>query len=261
MAMSENDTIERGCETEPLFGGNGDDELFAGAGDDHLWAGLGDDICFVEGGFDNDVIEAGMCSAEITGIRSTHIVAAEAQGSSVGSAIRGGDMDAFYLVSDSNDAVFEYDRHDSLFDGDGDGDDMIWTGEIGRVRGRDGDALFLIASIMDQKTDETPGNSRGFLGLSQWDILTFGNTRLSIAEGVSGNAGLNAGSAFNFSETEDVIVSISSAIRIVAPQVMSEAQDLQLGDMVITRDHGLQPVSWGGWRNISAHTSLAPTRF
>lgn len=62
-------------------------------------------------------------------------------------------------------------------------------------------------------------------------------------------------------ESENVVVCFAAGTRIATPRGARAIEDLEVGDLVVTRDHGLQPVRWTGKRTVPAWGALAPIRF
>jgi hypothetical protein len=77
-------------------------------------------------------------------------------------------------------------------------------------------------------------------------------------------AGLDAGTRTpdaNLAPSDDPdnnVICFVRGTRISTARGAVEVQDLQKGDLVITRDHGLQPVRWIGTRTIAAEGAVAP---
>ena len=57
----------------------------------------------------------------------------------------------------------------------------------------------------------------------------------------SGSVTLDDGTILNFSEIENIIC-FTPQTRIATPLGLVAIEDLEVGDMVVTRDHGLQPI-------------------
>ena len=49
--------------------------------------------------------------------------------------------------------------------------------------------------------------------------------------------------------------------RIAVPGGMTRVEDLAIGDLVLTQDHGAQPVRWIGQRTVPGRDAFAPVRF
>ncbi|MET4102459.1 hypothetical protein ABIE58_001893 [Roseovarius sp. MBR-78] len=65
------------------------------------------------------------------------------------------------------------------------------------------------------------------------------------------------GAVVTASEAGDMIC-FTSGTRILTPRGARPVEDLRAGDMVITRDHGPQPIRWTGQRTVSGQGPFAP---
>ncbi|UYV37544.1 Hint domain-containing protein [Rhodobacteraceae bacterium D3-12] len=229
------DSIDAGDAHLPGEAAN-DDIIYAGFGDDSVFAGLGDDELFGESGNDHLFGESG--------------------------------QDA--LFGGAGDDVLDGGTGSDTVEG-GDGADVITLAEGDSVSGGDGDDLFLVsdlgeagaanATVVGGEGDEALGDTLDFQGQTHWDDVTLTNSDPGVGGGMSGNAVLADGSVVSFSEIETLIICFTEGTRIATAQGLRAVQDLQIGDLVVTRDHGLQPVRWVGQRSVAAVGSLAPVRF
>ncbi|WP_306005141.1 Hint domain-containing protein [Aquicoccus porphyridii] len=176
------------------------------------------------------------------------------------------------------DTVYGGDGHDRLFGGEGGdtldggaGNDTIEVAKGDVADGGDGDELFLVTdlgepgeapiTIIGGEGDETDGDTLDFQGLTHWDDVTYADPDPGVDGGLSGNAVLADGTLVKFSEIENVIICFTAGTRIATARGPCPVQDLHPGEMVLTRDHGFQPLRWIGRRTVPAHGSLAPIRF
>ena len=120
---------------------------------------------------------------------------------------------------------------DLLF-GEG-GDDTLIVGENDTLFGGVGDDLFVLEP-------------------------TFTNTD-DAAGGLSGSFTLSDGTLVNFSEIENIIC-FTPGIGILTPRGERPVETLRAGDLVITRDHGPQPIRWIGRRPVPGIDRFAPVR-
>ena len=70
---------------------------------------------------------------------------------------------------------------------------------------------------------------------------------------------LDDGTILNFSEIENIIC-FTPGTRIATPTGARKVEALKIGDFVVTRDHGLQPIRWIGKRTVPALDRFAPVR-
>lgn len=89
--------------------------------------------------------------------------------------------------------------------------------------------------------------------ISFWEFDT-GST--SLDEGPS-----DVGVGVSRSVSENVVVCFAAGTRMATPRGARAIEVLEVGDLVVTRDHGLQPVRWTGKRTVPARGALAPIRF
>ncbi len=116
----------------------------------------------------------------------------------------------------------------------GTGSDLIIGGSTGDVviggedaDGTDIDVLDLTGSGVDFIT-YTPGDSES-------GVVTFVD-----------------GSTMTFSEIENVIPCFTPGTRIATPKGERRAEDLKVGDRVLTRDNGIQFITWAGKKDLNA---------
>ncbi|UWQ15617.1 Hint domain-containing protein [Aliiroseovarius sp. M344] len=74
----------------------------------------------------------------------------------------------------------------------------------------------------------------------------------------NGTATLSDGTILTFTNIESVIICFTTDTMILTDRGERPIQDLRPGDMVVTRDNGLQPIRWMGEKTVSGHGKLAP---
>jgi Ca2+-binding RTX toxin-like protein len=215
--------------------GNNNDVIDAGAGDDTVNSGAGDDS--VDGGGGND-------------------------------SLLGGDGADTLVGGTGNDTLSGGAGADVILGGDG--DDLLQVGEGDTLDGGDGDDYFNIAAgtygpgvttIIGGEGGETAGDTLAFNGTINRSDITFTNTDPGVGGGMSGTVTLAGGMIVNFTEIEKIIICFTQGTRIATPRGAQPVEDIAIGDLVLTRDHGLQPVRWIGRRTVPALGSMAPIRF
>lgn len=159
---------------------------------------------------------------------------------------------------------------DDKMDG-GAGDDTFYVAEGDEAQGGDGDDTFYLTdlgeaggadtiTIVGGEGDETLGDTLNLGGLiNSLNDITYTNTDDS-AGGLGGTFTLADGTVVTFSEIENLVICFAAGTRILTPQGERLIEDLQVGDMVITADNGLQPIRWIGTRSVSALGDLAPVK-
>jgi hypothetical protein len=97
-----------------------------------------------------------------------------------------------------------------------------------------------------------------FNGLLKYGTLHF-TTPLNAPGGGSGTATLLDGTLVNFSGIENIIC-FTAGTMILTPRGEIAVENLTRGDLVVTRDHGVQPLRWIGRKRVAAAGVLAPIR-
>ena len=144
------------------------------------------------------------------------------------------------------------------------GNDTLIAGENDTLYGGDGDDLFVIETpaeagvgaitIVGGEGGETTGDTLDLNGSRS--NITFTNTD-DAAGGLSGTFTTADGTVVNFSEIENIICFTPGA-QIMTQQGERAVETLCIGDMVITRDHGPQPIRWIGSRTVAGVDMFAP---
>ena len=148
------------------------------------------------------------------------------------------------------------------------GDDQITVAEGDSATGGDGDDTFIVTdlgeagasgiTVVGGEGDETVGDTLDFNGQLDWGSLNITNAD-DAAGGLSGTATLKDGTVVTFSEIETIICFTAGTL-IRTPHGPRKVEDLRPGDLVVTRDNGVQPVRWAGRRTVRAEGGLAPVR-
>ncbi|MFT6535199.1 MAG: Ca2+-binding RTX toxin-like protein [Loktanella salsilacus] len=220
-----NDSIYGGAGNDFFNAGTGDDIVYGGDGNDHIWGDTGSDTLF--GGAGNDVIDAGDDDDIIDG---------------------GAGADTIYGGA-GNDTV-TFGRGDTV-SGD---EPAASTG---------GDDTFVLTTDPDGDPANIyiDGGANGTVG----DTLQLGtgadlSTLIYSNEAkTSGTVQLDDGSLLTFDNIENIICFTPGTL-IATPMGARDIATLQVGDLVMTRDHGLQPIRWIQSRTVSAQGRFAPVR-
>ncbi|WP_137701257.1 Hint domain-containing protein [Marimonas lutisalis] len=294
--MIDNSDHSDGSDDDSVVAGDGDDSIDAGAGDDTILGGAGDDEFFLDGSIQNDSIVGGETGEDGPGDRINFSTVADDitinfSAAETGTLSDGVSTTTFeeieeFQMGTGNDSVVGSDGAQDIIGNYGDdtifgggGDDLLQGGGLSDTdvfiggAGSDtmvdtgGDGYFGFAdgfgndSVVGGESGETLGDTLDFQGLTHWDDITYTNTDPGVGGGLSGSAVLADGSVVTFSEIENVIICFTAGTRIATARGLCEVQELRPGDMVVTRDHGLQPVRWVGRRTVPAKGRLAPIRF
>jgi len=168
------------------------------------------------------------------------------------------------LGEEGNDTLIGGVGADQLFGGLG--DDVIYLAEGDSAEGGDGDDLFVLSdlgeagsstiTIVGGESGETNGDTLQLTPDVAYDDITFTNTD-DAGGGLSGNFTLTDGTVVTFSEIENIICFTPDA-RILTPQGERAIETLKVGDLVVTRDNGPQPIRWIGRRTVEGRGKFAP---
>ena len=282
-----------------IIAGNGNDTVNGGLGDDFIDTGAGDDIIEISDSFGNDIIRGGETTEttgdKIDGSGLTEAVTVTFTGAEAGSINNGTDTTTFSEIEQVEtgagaDTITGAAGDQDVITGAGNdtvtttgtgadtistgaGNDTITFSEGDSVDGGAGDDLF-IAEDLGEPTNGaitiTGGNGDETLGTG--DTLQLGNaadlsTLVQISDGINadgnetfhGSVTMDDGTIINFSEIENIIC-FTPGTRIATPQGARDIATLKVGDMVVTRDHGLQPIRWIQQRTVPAIDRFAPIR-
>ncbi|MDA9019555.1 Hint domain-containing protein [Flavimaricola sp.] len=266
-------TVQSGDGADTVYGGEGGVDL------DMLdLTGLTDGADVVMSGEEAGTVSGAGSTVDFSGIEVFDLTAGD--DSFDGSAMIEG---ASLAMKTGNDAFLGGAGDDSVFGGLGDdtlsggkgadtisgdvGNDTIVISEGDSVDGAAGDDIFILEDLGEAGTgditvrggvsEETTGDVLKLGFGADWSTLTI--TDDDVLTGKSGTVLLDDGSLLTFSEIETIIC-FTSGTRITTPMGLRPVEDLRPGDLVLTRDHGLQPVRWAGKRTVPGRGKLAPIR-
>ncbi|RPE71881.1 hemolysin type calcium-binding protein [Pacificibacter maritimus] len=210
-----------------------DNTVEAGDGNDFIDGGRGDDI--LNGGADNDTILGG----------------------SGDDIIDGGTGDDTLSGGTGNDTIYA-----------GDGDDTIYAGSGDTIYGGAGQDTIIIdpsqlegnpdplnpdtITIIGDETDDGTGDVLDMNGL-----MVPGSVVRDADDPESGYATLIDGTIIRF-ENIETLICFGRGTRIETPFGPRKIETLKVGDLVLTRDHGPQPLRWIGSRGVEAKGDFAP---
>ena len=182
--------------------------------------------------------------------------------------------------SSADDVIYGGDGGDLLTGGEGAdvligdaGNDIITFSEGDTVEGGTGDDTF-VAENLGETTNGTititggsGGKTTGVGDTLQLGSLADLSTLVKISDGINadgnetfhGSVTMDDGTILNFSEIENIIC-FTPGTRIATPKGARDIATLRVGDLVVTRDHGLQPIRWIQQRTVPALESFAPIR-
>ena len=251
--------------------GSDRDSVLAGAGDDSIVAGADADTVFGQDG--NDTILGGDGNDSLDGddalSGNDSIDGGQGQDTLIGDGgndtLDGGDGDDIIYGGDDDDTLIGG-LGDDVLDG-GDGRDTFTLAEGDTATGGAGDDTFVVTDLGEAGTtdtitvtggeaDETNGDTLVLTSDVSYSDIVFSNTD-DDGGGLSGSFTLNDGTLVQFSEIENIIC-FTPGTHILTQFGDRPIEKLRVGDLVVTRDNGLQPVRWVGSRTVAGNGALAP---
>ncbi len=244
---SENDTLFGGASNDTLSGDGGDDSLSGDAGADQLFGGAGND--FLSGGTENDSLEGGADNDTLFGGDGLD-------------TLRGG-SGADSLSGDAGG--------DSLFGEAGD-DSLTGGAAADFMSGGDDRDTFFVSVGTDGYGDTVDGGETGDDTADTLNLVGAGEFRIDYdANPEDGTVSFldatrtNVLGTLRFTGIETVVPCFTPGTRIATQRGDVPVEALLPGDLVQTRDSGMQPLRWIGRRTLGASEldaapTLAPVR-
>ncbi len=241
-----------------------------GYGDDQITIGFGSTAMS-----DVDDESFGIDNLYVVSTNDTSVDVREAGGNDLlfggdgNDTIYGGAGDDEIHGGDGNDTLFGGTGRDTLYGGAG--DDTITFDSGDTAYGGDGDDLFLLEDLGEtgdihiyggDEGESTGGGDTLDLGtLADLSTLTITDTFVNASGNTSysGSVLLDNGSTLYFEGIEHILC-FTAGTRIATARGAVPVEQLRIGDMVVTRDHGLQPVRWIEARRVPATGRFAPIR-
>ena len=288
----DNDTIDGGADNDTLLGDEGRDSLLGGTGDDLIYGGqAGPSVADLVNAttVNPDPFPANNADTLSGGDGNDTLFGFDDNDSLVGDdgndVLDGGIDDDTLLGGAGNDALTGGQGVDSLIGGAG-ADTMTGGTEADRFVVEGADVITDFDAVTGiQGTPNAPNTDNDFVDLSSfyndanlaiWNNAP-GNPKYSNplqwmkadqADGVLNNAAglriLNNGTAVDgslFNVENTGIICFVRGTRIATAEGEREIEDLVAGDLVLTRDHGYQPIRWIGSTVVEAKGRLAPIVF
>lgn len=284
------DSIAGGSGTDTLIGGDGNDTLAGGADGDSLVGGTGMDFLDYSTSDASVAIDLGLGTASgghatgdtlgagLDGIIGSDwndtLTGYDGQGTDWTNVFYGGAGDDLMDGAAGDDSLYGGADNDTIIGGlgadvidGGDGNDQLFVGAGDTVTGGAGDDIFIIddtalgggtITIDGGETDEPGGDTLNFSGQLTWADVTLTDTN---PDALAGTATLGDGTTVNFSNIENLVICFTTGTRIWTPHGPRLIETLTPGDLVLTRDHGVQPIRWIGQRTVKGAGRFAPIRF
>lgn len=292
-----NDTIYGGNDSDTIDGGTGADTIEGGFGDDTIvvnnsfgddtiiggesaetngdnidGSGLTQDVSVTftgaeAGGINNgtdtatlsqiEQVETGSGDDTITGAAGNQNVITGAGDDTITTTGTGADT----ISTGAGNDTITFSEADSI-DG-GTGDDTFTFEDLGEPT--DGTITIVGGSSGETLDDTNPATLEGDtlnLGFdADFSTLNITSTTTNVDGNTSyaGSIEMDDGTLLEFSEIENIIC-FTPGTRIATPRGARDIATLQVGDLVVTRDHGLQPIRWIQSRTVPAMDRFAPIR-
>ena len=286
-----NDTLIGGAGDDTMDGGTGDDTFIGGAGSDSMSGGSGQDT--VDYSASSAGVSVNLATGTYSGGDATGdtgsgidgIIGSDYDDTLIGfdgestdgansytNVFYGGAGNDYLDGAGGDDELYGGTGNDTIIGGagadlidGGDGDDTIYAGGGDTITGGEGnDTIIIDPSQLDGNAINIVGSEDGdsgagdVLDLSQLGSnFVHGSIVYDAADPESGSLTLVDGTVINFSNIETVIC-FGKGTRVATPYGPRRVEDLKLGDMVLTLDHGPQPLRWIGARNVPALGRFAP---
>ncbi len=285
---TENDTLNGDEGNDTLLGGDGDDRLNGGADNDSLSGGAGDDLLYggdgddsLSGGDGNDTLSGDLGNDSLSGGLGNDWLfggdGSDALSGDAGNDGLSGDAGNDLLYGGAgNDLLYGGVGNDTLYGGLGDdvvygdaGDDTL-HGDAGAdtLYGGAGNDLFIADGNSDAFGDVVDGSENSgdndVLDLTSWgwartnilyDPMNPENGTVEFLDSTGAVIG-----TMSFSNIEKVIPCFTPGVMIATARGDVAVENLCAGDLVVTRDHGLQPIRWIGNRKLGLADLIAQPR-
>ncbi|MGB4828652.1 MAG: Hint domain-containing protein, partial [Paracoccaceae bacterium] len=268
-----NDSLSAGDGNDLSYGGSGDDTIYFGGGDDTVYGDAGNDLIddaaginlngfnLIYGGDGNDTVWAGLDNDTIYGDAGNDVLSGEEGDDSL---FGGADADILY-GGVGNDTLDGGTGSDSLYGGAG--RDLLIGGPGGDYIDGGDDQDTIYGDIGDTVTGGSGGADFDVLDLRAWgkaltnvykDTLNPENGYVEFLDAWGAVIG-----TMTFSDIETVIPCFTPGTLILTDRGEVAVEALAIGDLVVTRDNGLQEVRWIGRKDLSladlvVHPELRP---
>ena len=252
--LGSNDVLFGGTDNDTVLGGSGDDGIYGGDGTDSLLGGVGNDSAFGDAGNDQifggdgtDFLDGGTGNDSLSGdAGNDSLFGGDGDDSLSGGVgndlLNGGDGNDTLLGGDGNDSLMGGAGNDALYGGAG---NDTFTGGIG--------ADTIYAGAGDVVVGGTSGSDIDILDLTGQAPFKIIRDPLNPLNGTVNflDALGNVIGTLTFTEIETVVSCFTPGTRIATDSGDVAIEHLAVGDLVATRDHGLQPIRWIGSRTIA----------
>ena len=230
-----------GNNTDLLFGGDGNDRIFGQDDADQLHGGTGNDT--LDGGIDDDLLFGDEGDDLLIGGQGNDTL----DGGEGVDTLTGGTGPDVFIADGTADLITDFNT----------------TEGIGNDVQTDNDFVDLSAFYNDTTLAawNAANPTQQYSTPLQW-LRAEQTTGVLMSAGglLIQNAGVAVAAAALSQENTSVVCFVAGTL-ITTKQGDVPIETLQVGDMVVTKDHGYQPVRWIGSTKVQATGRLAPIRF
>ncbi len=278
---SGNDTVYGGTGNDTIYGGAGNDVLYGDAGNDSIFGGDGADSIYategnntVDGGLGNDAIYGGLGNDSILGGEGDDSLS-DTGGNNYADMGAGNDR---VSTGAGNDTILGGTGNDTLYSGAGNdvldggaGNDFLYGGDGNdTLTGGDG-SDYLDGGDADDLIFGGAGDTvDGGAGYDTLDLSVYRHSGTQIIYDPTNpqngtvqfldSSGAVTGT-LGFTNIEHVIACFTPGTMISTRGGELRVEDLAVGDLVLTRDNGYQPIQWLGRRDLSADELRATPKY
>lgn len=257
------DTVYGGAGRDSLAGDSGDDEIYGGSGEDTLSGSYGADT--IDGGSGGDAILGGAGGDSLSGGAGADTLF----GGTGDDVLDGGAGDDSLQGNTGNDTIYGYGGNDTLYGGagidsliGGSGDDSLFAASgDDEIYGSSGDDYVTLTGMNNYALygGEDPGDTDfDVLDISALgDLGQVSSIVYDTPDKEDGTIFFTNGDSATFAGFEQ-IVCFARGTRLLTGNGYRRVESLTEGDLLMTRDNGLQPILWIGRRRVTANEANAP---
>ena len=248
-----NDSLIGGIGNDALYGDAGNDTLHGDAGHDSLAGDAGNDLLY--GGTGNDTLAGGADNDQLYGGDNEDLL----EGGTGNDSLYGDAGNDVLEGGDGNDSLFGGAGNDTLYGGAGDESFAVEAGNDVLDGGTGNDRF-------DGGLGDTVNGGENLGDYDQLDLTAWGwsltnvihdpmNPENGVVQFLDASGAVIGSMAF--SNIEKVVTCFTPGTLIATARGPEAVERLVPGDLIMTRDHGLQPLRWVGRRDLSLADLIA----
>ncbi|MDX1822109.1 MAG: Hint domain-containing protein, partial [Paracoccaceae bacterium] len=244
------DTIEGGAGKDTIYGLDDADVISGDAGEDLLFGGIDNDT--LSGGADNDILNGDEGDDSLDGGTGNDQLNGGAgrdtlEGGAGIDTLTGGDGADVFVAGGDADLVTDFDTTTGTGDNDRTNNDFVNLSPFYNAAA--------LAAWNAANPTEQYDNPLDLLRADQADGV------LDLAGGIVLNNAGSAVAATELTSENTGVVCFTRGTHIATTQGEILIENLKTGDLVLTMDHGYQPIRWIGSTKVRAVGHLAPILF